>query len=63
MAVIGERCFYTSGIKKLVIHTAKIRPSEELFDGIDVDKVFVPEESKNLFLEFFEDTDVEVEGI
>lgn len=61
VAVIGERCFYTSGIKELVIHTAKIRPSEELFDGVDVEKIFVSKESKDLFLAFFEDTDVEVE--
>lgn len=61
VVVIGERCFYTSGIKELVLHSVKIRPSEELFEGVDVERVLVTEKSKNLFWEFFEDTDVEVE--
>lgn len=63
VASVGERCFYTSGIKELVLYSSKIVPSEELFEGAELQKILVPKESRANFLEFFEDTGTEVETV
>lgn len=60
---LGERCFYTSGLEKLVVYSSQIHPAEEIFDGAEIKEVLVPKGNKEKFQEFFADTEVKVGSV
>lgn len=62
VASMGERCFYSSGITELTIQSEKLYPTDALFEGADeIEKIHVPQSSKESFQEYFVNTDVNIE--